>query len=253
MSTELEQKIMSALTETMSSADLQALTLETNDAITQAENDALLARERAFDPLATPDPQSARQKMEDAAFKHGRFLTLVPRLQARYQEVLAAEAHARWEADYESVNAQVQQAAHKWTKYRKLAAQMVETVDTEAIDAEVSRVNGSAPDGEHRRLRGVELTARGLDAFSVENPSIAKALQLPDFEHSRHMAWPRPEVPLGVRMALSMSVPPHPGDDWASTAAQDNVRRAENERRWADEEAARQAESKRRYEDTLPR
>ena len=58
----------------------------------------------------------------------------------------------------------------------------------------VSRINGSAPPGEHRRLLGVELTARGLESFSTADPPIAKAVQLPDWAHSARMAWPPPRT-----------------------------------------------------------
>jgi hypothetical protein len=34
-----------------------------------------------------------------------------------------------------------------------------------AVDEKVSRINRSGPPGEHRRLLGVELTARGLESF----------------------------------------------------------------------------------------
>jgi hypothetical protein len=41
--------------------------------------------------------------------------------------------------------------------------------------------------------------------------------------------------------------------DWAAAQKEDNVRRAANEARWAEEEAARQAESRRTYEASLRR
>src|SRR6266481_2823472 len=39
-----------------------------------------------------------------------------------------------------------------------------------------------------RRLKPVELEARGLDGFTRDNPSITKAVQLADWEHSAKMA-----------------------------------------------------------------
>ena len=56
-----------------------------------------------------------------------------------------------------------------------------------AVDKEVSRINGSAPLGEHRRLLRVELTARGLKSFSTADPPIAKGVQLPDWAQSVRM------------------------------------------------------------------
>ena len=55
----------------------------------------------------------------------------------------------------------------------------------ETIDKECSRVNGLAPAGEHRRLVGPELKARGLKAFTRANPPLAKVTTLPNAEHSR--------------------------------------------------------------------
>jgi hypothetical protein len=60
------------------------------------------------------------------------------------------------------------------------------------VDEKVHRVNAEAPAGEHRRLLGVELTARGLLEFSRTNPSIIETAQLPDYERSGKMAWPLP-------------------------------------------------------------
>jgi hypothetical protein len=67
---------------------------------------------------------------------------------------------------------------------------------------------------EHRRLRQVELIARGLDNFSRADPPITKAVQLPDWEYGAKMAWPRAEPSLAVQFATSMTFSQHPGDDW---------------------------------------
>jgi hypothetical protein len=80
----------------------------------------------------------------------------------------------------------------------------------------VSRLNISAPSGEHRRLRGPELTARGLKGFGPSDPSIAREVKLPDFEQSNKTAWPPPKVPLGVDFAQSMMIPatPYANAEW---------------------------------------
>jgi hypothetical protein len=46
-----------------------------------------------------------------------------------------------------------------------------------AVDEAVSRINGSAPPGEHSCLLRVELTARSLESFSTADPPIAKAVR----------------------------------------------------------------------------
>jgi hypothetical protein len=71
--------------------------------------------------------------------------------------------------------------ARQYAEYPKLVARLVDLFESaKAVDEKVSRINGSAPPGEHRRLLGVELTARGLQSFSTADPPIAKAVQLPD-------------------------------------------------------------------------
>src|SRR5262245_8430627 len=73
-----------------------------------------------------------------------------------------------------------------------------------AVDEGCSRVNGQAAGGERRRLRGVELTARGLENFSISDPSIMETVRLPNWTRSDHMAWPPPQIPLAVRVAAAM-------------------------------------------------
>ena len=76
---------------------------------------------------------------------------------------------------------------------RKLVARLVDPFESaKAVDEEVSRINRSGPPGEHRRLLGVELTARGLESFSTTDPPIAKGVQLPDWAHSARTVWPPP-------------------------------------------------------------
>ena len=99
--------------------------------------------------------------------------------------------------------------------YPKLAGQLVDLFERiEAVDKEVLRINGSAPSGRHRRLRQVELVARGLDNFSRAYPPITKAVQLPDWTNSEKMIWPPPQPSLAVQVAMSMTYGPHPGADW---------------------------------------
>ena len=99
--------------------------------------------------------------------------------------------------------------------YPKLAGQLVDLFERiEAVDKEVSRINGSAPEGEHRRLRQTELVARGLNNFSRADPPITKAVQLPGWTNSEKMVWPPPQPSLAVQVATSMTFSQHPGDHW---------------------------------------
>jgi hypothetical protein len=112
-----------------------------------------------------------------------------------------------------------------------------------------------AVEGEDRYLLDVELLARRLQNFSISNPSIMETARLPDWKHSDHMAWPPPKIPLGALVATAMTPPHDPrfSADWAAAREQDMARRAAAQARRAEEEEARQAESRRVYEASLRR
>jgi hypothetical protein len=63
--------------------------------------------------------------------------------------------------------------------YPNFVDQLIDLFDRiKVVDKEVGRVNGSAPYGEHRRLLGVELTARFPVSYFREK---LVALQFPSF------------------------------------------------------------------------
>jgi len=256
MSATLEQRIATAFSCDTASDVVAILIAEVETAIVAADKAAEMEREKALDPLASPDAAKARASMEDAAFTRDRLRNVLPRLQARLTELQAVEYAARWEVDFTQAEARRDEWARKYAQYPKIVAQFVDILrGAEEIDQECSRVNGSAPPGEHRRLRQVELIARGLDNFNRANPPITKAVQLPDWTNSEKMAWPPPQPSLAAVFALSM-VPSHDPRytaDWAAALEKDNARRAATEARWAEEEAARQEESRRAYEASLRR
>jgi predicted transcriptional regulator len=187
---ELEKKIATALADKdIASSNLAALIAETETAIAAADQAAEAEREKALDPALSPDPKAAREAIVAAEFARDRLRTLLPRL----QEAQAAEYAARWASEYERVQAKRDELARRYAEYPKLVARLVDLFGSaKALDEEVSRVNGSAPPGEHRRLRGVELSARGLKSFSTADPPIAKGVQLPDWAHSARTVWPPP-------------------------------------------------------------
>jgi hypothetical protein len=257
MNITLEERIATALSADTASEVVAILIAEVETAIVAADKAAEMEREKTLDPLVSPDAAKARVSMEDAAFTRDRLRTVLPRLQQRLNELRAAEFAARWEPDFRQVEAKRDELAQEFAElYPKLVGQLVELFERiEAADKEISRINGSAPAGEHRRLRQTELVARGFDNFSRADPPITKAVQLPDWTNSEKMIWPPPQPSMAAVFAMSM-VPSHDPRytaDWAAAQKEDNVRRAATEARWAEEEAARQAESKRQYEASLRR
>jgi hypothetical protein len=143
----------------------------------------------------------------------------------RLTDVLAAEAHARWRADFERTEKRRDEAAAKFARLcPELLAGLVGLFrEADAADQECLRVNATAPANEPRRLVGVELTARNLTAYSSTQPSISATIRLPDYDHSDHMAWPvqRPND-FAVAVAESMRAPRdvrHTSDWWRAAEA----------------------------------
>jgi hypothetical protein len=89
MSAILEQQIASALSSDTTSDVIAHLITEVETAIIAADKAAEAERDKALDPLASPDPVKARAAMEDATFTRDRLRTVLPRLQQRFSEVKA--------------------------------------------------------------------------------------------------------------------------------------------------------------------
>jgi hypothetical protein len=256
--TNLETRIASALTnDGVASRELAPLLSELDAAISVADEAAEAAREKALDPIASPDAGQAEQSAWAAKLNRDRLRSLLSRMRQRLDELEAAEYAALWQADYEAVEAKRDGVAKEMAEvYLSFTTQLCDLFQrAEAVDNECLRVNGEAPTGEHRRLRGVELTARNLDSFSRHEPSIMEAVKLPEWKHSGRMAWPPPKVPLAVVMAGSMTPPRDPrfSADWAAARERDNARRKQEEERRAEEEAEREAERRPAYEASLRR
>jgi hypothetical protein len=231
----LEKRIVAVLSDEISSKDLLALITETESAINAAAETIEAERAKSLDPVLCPNPTKARAAMERAALARDRLGTLLPRLRDRHAKASARERAAEWNADYEQVRAARDAVARKFAEvYPAVATQLVDLFQRVAqMDKEVGRINGRAPDGEHRRLAGVELTARGLQHFSRSNPSIVARLQIPDPEHSERNAWPLPAVPLAIGIVSSMAFAPGPGADWAADVEARNSARREDTARVA--------------------
>ncbi len=195
--TDLEKKITSALAESdIASDDIAALLQETEAAIVAADEAAKLEAERALDPSRSPDPVKARAAMENAAFAANRLRTMVPRLQARYNQIAKAEDLERWRGQRAAIEVTRDALAAEFSEvYPEIERKLVDLLSRMAInDADIARLHTDAPDGTGNEfLLGPELTARGLAAFSREDPSIAGELRLPSFEGDRRV-WPPPQL-----------------------------------------------------------
>jgi hypothetical protein len=99
-------------------------------------------------------------------------------------------------------------------RYCSIVSELVGLFDEIAvIDREINDLNDrgslcNAP----QRVRGVELTSRGLDTWGARTP-IAKRIKLPAFGIGGDGTeiWPRPTVPIGLAMMAAMpSAAPDP-------------------------------------------
>ena len=102
----LESCIASSLvSDDIKSSDLAKLITETEGAIAAADKAAEEERERALDPIASPDATKARETLQAAEFTRDRLKTVLPRLQKRHNELQELEYYAAWRADFERVEA----------------------------------------------------------------------------------------------------------------------------------------------------
>jgi hypothetical protein len=139
-----------------------------------------------------------RRAPRDAAFARDRLRTVLPKLKARLKQVVAAEYAAQWEPEFKRVEAQRDALATEMREvYPAAVARLVELFQRAAeCDRECSRIDGSAPYGEHRRLLKVELAARRTEGLLQPDVWIAEMLRLPFFwrDNGPIYAWPPPPL-----------------------------------------------------------
>jgi hypothetical protein len=251
----LEQKVAAALSAAdLKSSDLADLITETESAIATADKTAKEERAKALDPALSPDPKAAREAMQDAEFSRDRLKTVLPRLQKRHNELQEMEYYAAWRADFERVEAKRDALAAEYAEtYPQVVERLVDLLHrVEACDCEASHINRMAPSGARAHLRGVELTARGIERLLQPDVVIAKELRLPTFKRGANeplLAWPPPQPSLAAQMA-GMRVPGGPGPDWhAAMEERDRRRREESERLSAYYEERERELAKRREAD----
>ena len=186
----LEQRITAALTSAdITSGELAVLINETETAVSDATKKVEL--QRALDISVSPDSAAAHRMITEDEFLRARLRLTLPELQQKFAAAREQEDMAQWEQEFLRVQTIRDKAAERFAKVPKLIDELIELFrENEAVEKECSRINGSAPAGEHRRLVAPELKARGLDAFSRTNPPMAKGTTLPNYEQSEVMLWP---------------------------------------------------------------
>jgi hypothetical protein len=176
-------------------------------------------------------PREARERIAAAELAGDRLRTQLPKPCEKLSAALAEEARERWLSDYRRVKEQLDEAAALFETYSEHAQAIVQMFAlAEQVDREVSRVNGTAPDGVRHRLLPVELTARNMTAFTQENPSLVSIVVLPDWGNSGRKLWPfTSSGAFAAEFVQSMVPSYHPGSRWAEPDEQAR-RRAEQEK-----------------------
>ena len=242
----IEQKIASALSnDTIASADLANLIAETEAAITEADAAAEEARSNGLDPLLSPNADQARSAMDAATFARDRLRTVLPRLQARHREAIAAENYARWLPSYEAVKAKQSALADELERvYRPFQETIVPLLQQiEEADSEAHRVNRSKPLAENGRPYGDDRHLCDTEQVVRGGMSIVKDLKLPAWEGGA--AWPPHRPCWGLQLVASMAAISDPPITLEQIATRDAAERDESERVIADY-AARQHERQER-------
>ncbi len=256
----LEQQCVAALSADPPPTLDQMLTLvaELEAGIVEADTNAEVAAKKFLDPVESPDIHAARDVAESAQARAARLLTLLPRLQGRAREIKSEEDRREWTIDFQLAAEKRNLLAKELAAtYPRVVGQLVDLFNKLAAnDAELSQLHGSRPSGAKGFLRNAELTARGLEAFSRDQPSLTRELRLPDWVESAKLAWPARAVPASVLLSEAVSSihdPRRHSGDWHEVLKEDNARRiAEEQRRIADEQQHAE-ESRRAYERSLPR
>ncbi|MEH6950711.1 hypothetical protein V4R08_05100 [Nitrobacter sp. NHB1] len=228
----LEQRISVALNdENASSAAWTKLIDEVEAAAAAADATATNLRSESLDLVSMPDIGDVHHRIVNAEMTRDRLSNIMPKLRDKLSAALYAERCERWYADCECVQARLDEAMSMFRGYPDHAQAIADTFALAAqVDTEVDRINASAPDGVHTRLKPVELQARGLDRFDRNHPSLAATVELGCWDDSSRKLWPlRHSNSLAVAVAASMIVPYHPGGSWADPDVQ-ALRRAEIEK-----------------------
>ena len=217
----LEECIISALDgNNVGSQYLMELIAEVEAAVATATQNVEAERTKAIDIAQSPNAEAAHRAVAEAILARERLRASLKKMRAKLSEAVAAEAQERWLVEFNRVQQKCEEAAAAFRRYRELSQEIVHLFAiTAEVDREIDRVNASAPDGMGQRLRHVENEARNLD-FSRDCPSLAKTVELRDWDNSGRMIWPpRHFGSLAAAFAQSM-ITPAVGARWSEPETQ---------------------------------
>ena len=147
MTATLEQRIASAMTAPITSADLSSLISDVETGLAKATADAQEAARSALDITKSVDGRLAFEKAQEHDFISKRLKVTLPKLQERLIEVLNAERCAAWIAECNEMRVH-RDNARKILNERlpQLVAELVEHLQTiTTIERAVSDLNVRSP------------------------------------------------------------------------------------------------------------
>jgi hypothetical protein len=219
--TTLEQRIAAALTAVdTSSTALADLVTEADAAIERAEQIAAQERKKGLDLVASPDARAAREAVVEAEFTRDRLRTVLPRLEHRLDVQRDHEHRIAWRARYDELKPKRDALAHELEEtYPTLANLLADLFSRiHSLNEQIGHLHSDHPAGSGLYLKEVELEARGLDVFTLDERPIAKALQLPAFERGQEALWPpRQKLDLSVLAPTPPYDPRYSADWWKAT------------------------------------
>ena len=230
-----ERRLKAALTDssaTITAATLEKLLHECDNAIAAAQQEAIDARERGLDFVASPDIKAAREAVDDAEFFVSRLLTQRPRLAALLDARRAQEQRAQYLARYEQLKSEGAALAQELAEiYPALVGPLVGVFTRiRAFEQQCSALHQTDP-GSMPHVVDPELQARGLAEFSRDLPSLLESVRLSDWRTGKEI-WPPRSGDFAASFAASMTVP-SAGPFWSDESVRARIaaeRQRENER-----------------------
>jgi hypothetical protein len=175
----------------------------------------------AFDPVESPDLVKAKEAAEFATLVVKRLRTILPRLQECHQRATATERATRWRRTADAVEVKRNAADADFTElYPQIIAGLIDLFEkVKAVDKEIDKVNGAAPNAEFRRVPPIATTS--LIQHVILNTKLV--------DLTNKQIWPPPTPLLPPEQV--MAVPSHPGANWWEANQQrDAARHKENQR-----------------------
>jgi hypothetical protein len=214
----------------ITSAEVAALIEETETEIAKAGEGWRVEQTRLRDPRA-------KHQAMMAILAANRLPPLLPKLQARYeqlheQEQAAAwltERKAAWLAQHDAVKHDREALAKELPEvYRDAARRIADLfVSIAANNKALDELNRDRPAGVEQRLLSAELHARGVDSFSDNTPSLLTSVCLFDWDTGSQISPPpRPSMAAAFAAIAMPAYDRRFTGDWAK----DNERRAAGQR-----------------------